>query len=79
MKVGGIECETCHGPIKEMDVVYQYSELTMGWCINCHRETNVNAKGNEYYDKLVALHGKNSKNPLKDQDIGGLECSKCHY
>ena len=79
VKVGGIECETCHGPIKEMDVVYQYSELTMGWCINCHRETEVNSKGNEYYDKLVALHGKNSKNPLKVQDIGGLECSKCHY
>ena len=79
VKVGGIECETCHGPIKEMDVVYQYSELTMGWCINCHRETDVNSKGNEYYDKLVALHGKNSKNPLKVQDVGGLECSKCHY
>ena len=77
--VGGIECNTCHGPIEEMDVVYQYAELTMGWCINCHRETNVDAKGNEYYDKLVALHGKNSKNPLKVQDIGGLECSKCHY
>ena len=62
-----------------MDVVYQYSELTMGWCINCHRESEINSKGNEYYDKLVALHGKNSKNPLKVQDVGGLECSKCHY
>ncbi len=79
VEVGGIECETCHGPIKEMDVVYQYAELTMGWCVNCHRETELNSKGNEYYDKLVALHGKNSKNPLKVQDIGGLECSKCHY
>ena len=79
VEIGGLECETCHGPIKEMDVVYQYSELTMGWCINCHRESEINSKGNEYYDKLVALHGKNSKNPLKVQDVGGLECSKCHY
>lgn len=79
VEVGGLECETCHGPVEEMDVVYQYSDLTMGWCINCHRETNVNTKGNEYYDKLVELHSEHSKEPLKVQDIGGLECSKCHY
>ena len=70
VKVGGIECQTCHGPIEEMEVVYQYSNLTMGWCINCHRETEVNAKGNEYYTKLVELHDETSKNPLKVQDIG---------
>ena len=73
--VGGVECETCHGPIKEMEVVYQYSNLTMGWCINCHRETNVNAKGNDYYNNLVELHeAKNTKTPMKVVDIGGLEC-----
>ena len=77
--VGGLECSTCHGPIEEMDVVYQYAELTMGWCINCHRETDVNAKGNKYYDNLVELHESSSKKPLKVEDIGGLECSKCHY
>jgi hypothetical protein len=77
--VGEIECQTCHGPIEEMDVVYQYSPLTMGWCINCHRETDVNTKGNEYYDKLVKLHSETSKEPMKVEDIGGLECSKCHY
>lgn len=79
VKVAGLECETCHGPIKEMEVVYQYSSLTMGWCINCHRETNVNTKGNEYYDKLVKLHSEQSKEPMKVEDIGGLECAKCHY
>lgn len=79
VKVAGLECETCHGPIKEMEVVYQYSSLTMGWCINCHRETDVNTKGNEYYDKLVKLHSEQSKEPMKVEDIGGLECAKCHY
>lgn len=77
VNVGGIACETCHGPIKEMDVVKQYSLLTMGWCIDCHRKTDVNTKGNAYYDKLLELH--NSKKPMKVEDIGGLECSKCHY
>jgi hypothetical protein len=79
--VGGIKCQTCHGPIEEMDVVKQYSLLTMGWCIDCHRKTDVNTEGNAYYDKLVELHnqqkGKNTK--MKVEDIGGLECSKCHY
>lgn len=78
VNVAGVECETCHGPIKEMDVVRQYSLLTMGWCIDCHRKTDVNAKGNAYYDKLMELH-KNSKAPMKVEDIGGLECGKCHY
>ena len=79
VEVGGLECQTCHGPVEEMDVVYQYSNLTMGWCINCHRETEVNTKDNAYYDKLVKLHKEKSKEPMKVEDIGGLECSKCHY
>ena len=77
VNVAGIECQTCHGPIQEMDVVKQYSLLTMGWCIDCHRKTDVNTKGNAYYDKLVELH--NGKKPMKVEDIGGLECAKCHY
>lgn len=77
--VAGIECQTCHGPIETMDVVQQYSLLTMGWCIDCHRKTDVNTKGNAYYDKLVELHNAASKQPMKVEDIGGLECAKCHY
>jgi mono/diheme cytochrome c family protein len=77
VNVAGVECETCHGPIKEMDVVKQYSLLTMGWCIDCHRKTDVNTKGNAYYDKLLELH--QGKNPMKVEEIGGLECGKCHY
>ncbi|WKN44397.1 c-type cytochrome [Tunicatimonas pelagia] len=80
VNVGGLECQTCHGEIQEMEVVYQASELTMGWCINCHRETQVNAKDNAYYDKLLELHNsENPKEPMRVEDIGGLECSKCHY
>jgi mono/diheme cytochrome c family protein len=79
VNVGGIECQTCHGPIQEMDVVRQHSLLTMGWCIDCHRKTDVNSKGNAYYDKLVELHNAKTKATMKVEDIGGLECSKCHY
>ncbi|ELR70828.1 Molybdopterin oxidoreductase subunit [Fulvivirga imtechensis AK7] len=79
VEVGGIECQTCHGEVQEMEVVAQASLLTMGWCIDCHRKTDVNTKGNEYYDNLVELHNAEGKGALKVEDIGGLECSKCHY
>lgn len=83
VKVGGLECETCHGPIKEMEVVYQYSNLTMGWCINCHRETKVQMKGNGYYDKLSKdlkkIYKEEGVEDFKVEHIGGLECAKCHY
>lgn len=79
VKVAGLDCENCHGEIKEMEVVQQHSLLTMGWCIDCHRETEINAD-NEYYDRLVKIHeAKGTKESLKAEDIGGLECSKCHY
>ncbi|TAE30039.1 MAG: cytochrome C [Cytophagales bacterium] len=79
VNVGNIQCQTCHGEIEKMEVVEQRSSLTMGWCIDCHRKTEVNTKDNAYYDKLVALHKKETKEPLKVANIGGLECSKCHY
>lgn len=77
--VGGLDCENCHGEIAKMEVVQQRSSLTMGWCIDCHRKTDVNSEGNAYYDKLIEIHKKDHKEPLKVKDIGGLECSKCHY
>ncbi len=77
VNVGGLECKNCHGEVEKMEVIEQVSPLTMGWCIDCHRKTEVNAKDNAYYDKLVALHA--SKEPMKVATIGGLECSKCHY
>jgi mono/diheme cytochrome c family protein len=79
VNVAGVECQTCHGPIQEMDVVRQHSLLTMGWCIDCHRKTDVTTQGNAYYDKLEELHQASKKGKMKVEDIGGLECSKCHY
>ncbi|WP_409013346.1 c-type cytochrome [Dyadobacter sp. CY343] len=79
VNVGGLECQSCHGEVEKMEVIQQRSSLTMGWCIDCHRKTEVNTKDNQYYDKLVQLHASESKEALKVADIGGLECSKCHY
>ena len=77
---GGIECQDCHGPVEEMDVLYQYSELTMGWCIDCHRETEVQMEGNDYYTHLhEQLKEKYKGEKITVDKIGGLECAKCHY
>ncbi|MFZ2898589.1 MAG: c-type cytochrome [Saprospiraceae bacterium] len=80
--VGKLECQTCHGPVEEMEVVQQYSPLSMGWCVNCHRKTEVQFAGNEYYKSYVNYHeemaaGKRDK--VTVEEVGGLECQKCHY
>ena len=80
VEVGEIACQKCHGPVEEMEVLYQYSPLTMGWCINCHRETNVKVESNEYYAKIhEALSKKYGVEKLTVAQMGGLECGKCHY
>ena len=80
VNVAGIECQTCHGPVEEMEIMYQSSPLTMGWCINCHRETNVKVKDNEYYSKIhKELSKKYGVEQLTVAQMGGMECGKCHY
>jgi cytochrome c551/c552 len=80
--VGKIECQTCHGQVQDsMTVASQYSPLTMGWCIDCHKKTEVKMKGNAYYDashqELLAKYGSDSL--LTVDKIGGTECARCHY
>lgn len=78
VKVGGVECQECHGPIEEMDVVYQHSPLTMGWCIDCHRTKEVDLKKNDYYLKIHEKM-KGTEEVITVEKLGGLECAKCHY
>ena len=80
--VGKIECQTCHGPIEEMEVVRQYAPLSMGWCINCHRETKVDFADNPYYLNYAKYHreiAEGIRDSVTVEDIGGLDCQKCHY
>ncbi len=80
VEVGKIECQTCHGPVEGMEIMQQFSPLTMGWCVNCHRETNVQVEGNAYYEKIHAeLSKKYGVENLTAAQMGGLECGKCHY
>ncbi len=80
VSVAGLECQTCHGPVEEMEVMRQHSPLTMGWCIDCHRKTDVKMENNEYYAKIhEELSKKYGVEKLTVAQMGGLECGKCHY
>ena len=83
VKVGKIECTQCHGAVDSMAVVKQNSPLTMGWCIDCHRKTEVDYKDNKYYEELHKQFVNDPAYKKGDKftigKIGGLECSKCHY
>ena len=87
VKVGQQKCQTCHGNIQEMPEVAQFAELSMGWCINCHRETKVQfnddkGHGNKFYSIYEKFHEdiKNKKyDSVTVEQIGGTECQKCHY
>jgi cytochrome c2 len=80
--VGKIECQQCHGPVEQMEIMAQDAPLSMGWCINCHRETEVQFADNEYYNSYENYHNELKSGERKSvtvEDIGGLECQKCHY
>lgn len=79
-----VVCKACHGQIDTMNVVQMANDFTMGWCIECHRTTEVdmtNGYNKEYFknlhDKLKKQYGSGTK--VTVAAIGGLECGKCHY
>lgn len=79
--VGKIDCAKCHGDVAKMDQIKQVSDLSMGFCVNCHRQTSVQFS-NKFYGKYEQLHkdlhsGKITK--VTAENIGGTDCMKCHY
>jgi cytochrome c551/c552 len=86
-RAGKVQCQTCHGPIQEMNEVKQFAPLSMGWCINCHRTTKVNfpdssGNGNKFYSIYAKFHkdlNAGEKDSITVENIGGTECQKCHY
>ena len=80
VNVAGVECQTCHGPVQTYEIQKQFAPLTMKWCIDCHRKTEVKTEGNDYYKKIhEQLSKKYGVDKLTAAQMGGLECCKCHY
>jgi mono/diheme cytochrome c family protein len=74
-------CFACHGPVDTMEEIYQYSPLTMKWCINCHKDADISNKKNDaFYANIIKAHDKIKKGEkITPATLGGLECGKCHY
>jgi len=85
VNAGQVACQQCHGEIQKMGEVKQFSDLSMGWCINCHRNSEVQFKDNGFYSIYEKFHadlksGKiDSTKGITVEKIGGTECQKCHY
>ncbi|MEX0821157.1 MAG: cytochrome c3 family protein [Rhodothermales bacterium] len=80
----GVGCETCHGRIDQMDVVSQVEPLSMGWCLECHRQPELYLRP----DDEVATMGYEHPTNFVDQNLQRIEregilpptnCSACHY
>ena len=81
VSAGGVACQECHGKVEEMDVISQANDLSMGWCINCHRTKNINFQ-NKFYTEYKDLGDKFHKGVIDTVTVsmvGGIECMKCHY
>jgi hypothetical protein len=82
VSAGNLDCMQCHGNVEEMHVVRQVQDLSMGWCVECHRETSVDFFNNDYYSIFEAFH-KDMAQGVRDSilavNIGANNCSSCHY
>lgn len=82
VKVEGLQCQTCHGPVQDMDVIKQQENLSMGWCVNCHRNSEIHFTENEFYKSYATLQQKVADGEVKEvhaSDVGATDCQKCHY
>ncbi|MEM9644279.1 MAG: cytochrome c3 family protein [Planctomycetota bacterium] len=80
----GVSCVTCHGRIDQMEVVYQHEQLSMAWCISCHRNFEQHLRPKEFVTTLdwkppaewdeeaIAAHVK--ENNIAPQ----IHCAVCH-
>lgn len=82
VNAGKLQCQTCHGEIQKMDEVKQFAELSMGWCVNCHRETKVQFRENGFYSIYEKYHDeikRGVRDSVTASEIGATDCQKCHY
>ncbi|HWR35899.1 MAG TPA: cytochrome c3 family protein [Clostridia bacterium] len=75
----GVACQSCHGPVETMERVRQTGDLSMGWCVNCHRGVNRNGldgKGN--FTSAPAPAAASVKQATR-QVYASTDCATCHY
>jgi hypothetical protein len=82
VNAGKLDCKECHGDVAEMDVIRQVEDLSMGWCLDCHKTKEVQFANNNFYESYEKLHEQikdGQINKVTVDMIGGTNCMKCHY
>lgn len=75
VRVAGLDCRECHGPVETMERLRQEAPLTMGWCLDCHRQHGITES--DLADLVAPADSSASAAPAAA--TGGSDCSKCHY
>ncbi len=80
----GVGCETCHGRIDQMEVVSQVEPLSMGWCIECHRQPELYLRPNSEITTMGLVQPadfveRNGQRIIDEQILPPTNCSACHY
>jgi cytochrome c553 len=82
ISAGGVGCAECHGDVKKTEVIRQVSDLSMGWCLNCHRTRKMDVRNKQFYTQYRELADKLKTGAIDSVTVamtGGRECMKCHY
>ena len=79
----GVGCTTCHGPIDRMPLTWQSGDLTMGWCLDCHRNPTPNLRPKDQVTSVEWTPGPEQATVgaafAKERDVRTLQsCSYCH-
>jgi hypothetical protein len=87
----GLQCQTCHGPVQEMERVYKFSSLQMGWCVDCHRgeaplsesELASIQERSTYVRRIASLAAANQDirgaQATFPNQIASTDCFVCHF
>ncbi len=79
---GKLDCAECHGSVETMHEVMQVNDLSMGWCLDCHRKTEVQFTDNKFFAAYEEMHARFKSGEVKKVTadmLGGGDCMKCHY
>lgn len=82
VQAGQLDCAECHGKVEEMHILKQENDLSMKWCLDCHKKTNVQFINNDYYAIYKDYHkglAEGIQDSIKAVDIGANDCMKCHH
>ena len=78
----GVSCVECHGRVDQMGVVYQAKSLSMGWCLECHRNPAASLRPKELVTDLAWEHPQPEllgAQLIKAFNIAPREdCNTCH-